>query len=300
MLNNLLKLVKCSKWRVFPCKLVREGAKSIKKPCIRTGIGYENASNDLEQIKEWWRAFDATMYGIPTGKMNNIVVLDVDCHSDEGNGFETLMEFVAMNRQIPETLTVSTPSGGLHYYFKNPGHCEIRSSAGKVGPGLDIRGNGGFIVGFMSSNEQGEYKLVSRKLLAEMPDWLVELCLNKEQTVGKCSSVDSFNSFGANEREVVDPRRYAEAVFYNCCSNVAQAKCGTRNNTLFQNAARLYSYSAGGYFSDEMIEDQMLSACITNGLAADKGKSSIIATLKSARNHGYAQPATLKRRIENE
>lgn len=95
MKEMLFKLVECTRWRIFPCKLVQEGGAAVKKPCIKTGTGYENASNDLEQVKEWWRRFDATMYGIVTGRMNNIVVLDVDHHSDSGNGFETLMELAA-------------------------------------------------------------------------------------------------------------------------------------------------------------------------------------------------------------
>ena len=57
--------------------------------------------------------------GIPTGRMNNLIVLDIDIkkeHKQELDGVAKINEYLNKNGNI-KTLTVQTPSGGTHYYF---------------------------------------------------------------------------------------------------------------------------------------------------------------------------------------
>lgn len=113
--------------------------------------------------------------GIPTGAVNDCFVLDVDTKGGK-DGFATLRGL----GELPDTLTVETGSGGRHLYFKHPGF-EIKNSAGLLGPGLDIRGDKGYVVHPGSpwvcreTGRRSTYRVVddNHGVLAEAPTWLL-------------------------------------------------------------------------------------------------------------------------------
>ncbi len=72
---------------------------------------------------------------------------------------------------LPETAKARTGGGGTHVFFAYPAGDEVRSSAGKLGPGLDVRGEGGYVV-VPPSRTQGAYEWLDRSPLAE-PAWLL-------------------------------------------------------------------------------------------------------------------------------
>jgi putative DNA primase/helicase len=100
-------------------------------------------TTDPDQISAWWKAWPLAMIGAPTGSRSGLVVLDIDCKNGV-NGFETMK---AQGWSIPpEVLEVRTPSGGSHFYFRATENQTVRNSAGKIGPGIDIRGEGGMVI----------------------------------------------------------------------------------------------------------------------------------------------------------
>ena len=117
------------KWQSFPC-LPRD-----KKPMVRW---VEVATTETNMLNGWWDESNANI-GIACGKRSGIVVVDVD--ADHG-GYDTLIELQDRYGKLPETPTSLTGSGGEHLFFLHPG-VEIRNSAGKLGRGIDIRGDGG-------------------------------------------------------------------------------------------------------------------------------------------------------------
>jgi Bifunctional DNA primase/polymerase, N-terminal len=100
--------------------------------------------------------------GLPTGKKSGIVVLDVDV--DDG-GLESLAKLERAGAPVPKIARTRTGGGGIHVFFRYPGSTEIRNSAGLLGPGLDIRGEGGYVV-VPPSRPQGPYQWVDRSPLA--------------------------------------------------------------------------------------------------------------------------------------
>jgi hypothetical protein len=70
-------------------------------------------------------------------------VLDIDVKRPEANGFDTLDDLG--HSILPETPMAHTPRDGLHVYF-DPGERELRNSAGLIGAGLDVRGDGGYVI----------------------------------------------------------------------------------------------------------------------------------------------------------
>lgn len=139
-----------------------------KVPRIERGL--HCASTDRAAVEDWWRRFPDANIGIRTGAESRLVVLDVDVPE----GLASLRELEGRHGKL-DTATVLTGSGGWHHYFRHPGR-EVRNSAGKLGPGLDVRGDGGYVVAPPSVHESGNQYKWTRPLdrLAELPGWLLE------------------------------------------------------------------------------------------------------------------------------
>ena len=103
-------------------------------------------------------------------------MLDIDTKS---GGAESLDDLEMLNGRLPHTIEVITGSGGRHVYFKHPG-IDLRNSAGRVGAGLDIRGDGGYVVAPPSLHPSGNnycWEISSHPddtPLADMPKWLLD------------------------------------------------------------------------------------------------------------------------------
>jgi hypothetical protein len=101
-----------------------------KRPRIKDNL--KLATTDEIQIRAWWTQWpEANICAVP-GKSGHFV-LDVDV---KGYGHATLFRLEEQHGSLPKTLTVSTPSGGAHYWFLG----QAATTARKLGPGLDTRG----------------------------------------------------------------------------------------------------------------------------------------------------------------
>jgi putative DNA primase/helicase len=92
--------------------------------------------------------------GILTGSETGVFVVDID---PRHHGDVSLNQLQFEHGALPKTLTAATGGGGIHYLFKIPPGVSVKNSAGKLGPGIDIRGDGGLIV-VEPSRTTGDYK----------------------------------------------------------------------------------------------------------------------------------------------
>ncbi len=145
----------------------KPGCKPGKHPRIPNG--HVGASTDPGQIRRWWSRWPEANIGIPTGERSGLLVLDIDDH-----GFTSLDALEEEHGPLPETLTVRTGGGGMHLYLKYPPGSGIRNSAGKVGLGLDVRGEGGYVVAPPSRTDKGPYAFLDRLPRTLPPEWLLE------------------------------------------------------------------------------------------------------------------------------
>jgi hypothetical protein len=102
-------------------------------------------------LRGWWRTWPTANIGVATGARSGLFVLDVD--PDKG-GDATLGMLLSEHGMLPPTVEAITGSGGHHYLFAHPGRHTPNSSQ-KLGPGLDVRGDGGYIVVAPSSHRSG-------------------------------------------------------------------------------------------------------------------------------------------------
>jgi hypothetical protein len=139
-----------------------------------TQNGFLDATTDQAQIRKWWTKFPDAGIGAPTGKVSGLMLLDID--PDKG-GDESLSMLVLEHGDLPPTLHAKTPRNGDHFYFKDPTETEVRNSESKIGKGIDIRGNGGYVV--LPGGDPGR-RWTNALDAAEAPAWLVELAVAKK------------------------------------------------------------------------------------------------------------------------
>jgi putative DNA primase/helicase len=150
--------------------------------------GLLDATTDVQRIMNFWRNHPEHNIGIRCGIESEIFVLDVD---GEG-GYESLRELELQRGELPKTLSVVTPSGGQHFYFRHPG-VEIRNTTAFPAFGLDIRGDGGYVLGPPSIGPNCKpYEVDERIAVAIPPVWLVQL-LREFQTTSQKVDVAEYH-----------------------------------------------------------------------------------------------------------
>ena len=105
--------------------------------------GLKSATTDPEIVRGWWTKRPGANIGLPTGRRSGVLVVDVDINEC---GFETLTALIHRYKEWPSTPSVRTGGGGMHFFFAYPSDVEIRNSARKLGPGVDVRGEGGYVL----------------------------------------------------------------------------------------------------------------------------------------------------------
>ncbi len=150
---------------IFPC------VPKTKRPIIKDNLNA--ATTNESQIKEWWDKNPNANIGMPTGAKNGRVVIDPDGPTGE----DSLAKLIAQHGPLPETFEVKTgrEAGGRHLHLF--AHVETKSKAAALGPCLDVKGDGGFVLlpPSIHPDTGKEYVVVHYGQPAEAPSWLVEL-----------------------------------------------------------------------------------------------------------------------------
>lgn len=120
-----------------------------------TSHGFKDASKDQQQIEEWWSRWPSANIGIATGQASGgLVVIDLDVDKEKGlDGRVTLREWEAEHGKLPDnTWLAITGRGGYHYFYRDTVIVKNRTG---IYEGVDIRGNGGYIVAPPSIHPNG-------------------------------------------------------------------------------------------------------------------------------------------------
>jgi hypothetical protein len=121
--------------------------------------------------------------GIATGRISGLLVLDVD-HRDGRDGDAALAALQTRYGALPPT-TRAASGCGYHLYFK-VGAYVVQSSTGKLGDGLDVKGENSYVVAPCSVHPSGQhYVWTDTRETAPAPAWLVKKLLPKANGKGK-------------------------------------------------------------------------------------------------------------------
>jgi hypothetical protein len=129
-----------------------------------------DATRDAEAIKVWWRAEPAANVAVRTGAISNLIVVDID----GGEAEAALAQLEVECGALPPSVEVIT-ARGRHVWFRHPGGT-VPNSAGRVAAGIDVRGDGGYVLAPPSVHPDGRrysWSVDCASSLAPAPDWLL-------------------------------------------------------------------------------------------------------------------------------
>jgi Bifunctional DNA primase/polymerase, N-terminal len=292
-------------WHVFPC------AAGSKRPALRENW-QDLATTDPGRIRAWW-ARQPYNVGIACGP-SGLVVIDLDVARDrpEGpdsrdsrdsydsrdgrrgldgpaSGADALERLCrAHGQRYPAgTYTVDTPSGGSHLYFSAPETpvTPVRNSAGRLGPLIDVRADGGYVVGDGSLIDGRRYAARGDflPLALPLPAWLARL-LSEPPALPEIT----------RPLPVLDPtqgRAYALAAFREETRRVAEARVGTRNDTLNRAAFSLGQLVAAGLIPPLPVMTGLADAAAQAGLPEDEARRTIRSGLAAGARKPRPSPA---------
>ncbi|MGH9075151.1 MAG: bifunctional DNA primase/polymerase, partial [Acidimicrobiales bacterium] len=125
---------------------------------------------DEAKVTTWWTRWPGAGIALLTGLTSGLVVVDVD----PGHGGEaSLAALVAEHGPLPDTLAVTSGGGGRHYYFGAPAQGLSNDAGRALGPGLDVRADGGIVVAPPTRHVSGgRYEWAEAAPLAPLPAWV--------------------------------------------------------------------------------------------------------------------------------
>jgi hypothetical protein len=250
-------------WHVFPCR------PGDKRPAVDRWE--QRACADPDTIRRYWPSPRHNI-GIAPGP-SNLVVLDLDTHGEMSaewgklfgvhDGKDVLAQLCEWAGQPwPSTYWVATPSQGWHLYFRAPEGYEIRNSASLLGPMIDIRAQGGYVVGAGSVVGGKPYEVLDGQDPSLLPEWITRL-LTRSRDPG-----------------TGEPRPGAvSARVAGLVRKVESAKEGSRNDTLFWAACRAAELDAD---DRDAAVASLLAAAGCAGLSAREAWRTVQSAMEGA------------------
>jgi hypothetical protein len=246
-------------WPVFPC--------SAKGKTPLTTHGLKDASTHREHVRAWWKCWPQANIAIVTGPASGLLVIDLD-----GPGGRRSWERLTAAHGRVSTLVSLTGGGGVHALFAYPDGVELGNTAGRLGAGIDTRGQGGYIIAppslhasdrryrWLGSCDVAPAVAAAQETLwrrpAPLPPWLLEPLLPPKPPVTPLAQPAAGDG---------EPGRLA--------AYVAQQPQGNRNCALYWAACTLLEHGHRG-----AALDQLAAAAVRGGL----GEREVRATIDSA------------------
>lgn len=242
---------------VFPVVPMR------KSPLIKWKIYQSHPAPD-SLVADWHAATPNANVAVATGVLSGVIVLDLDDHNAVAEAYA---------RGVPNTLSAQTPRG-MHMYFRHPGGDKrVSNSAGRLADGIDLRGDGGFVVApgsyfvpdateAAAGKVEGHYSWIDPTApIAEAPSWVLEGRV-REQRVDAAPAVATIYR-GQND---AGDKALADVM----ARLVADATAGRRNETFNTCAFEIAQLVAGGWVSSDQAWGVLLGAVVEIGDSYEK------------------------------
>lgn len=242
-------------WPVFPL------AEGTKVPAVKGGSGFKMATTNSEVIKVWEQEYPNANIGLRCGAEGNFMVIDVD---PRNGGDETIKRLAENGQVLPDAPTALTCQGGTHLFFAHDGR--IRSSQNRLGRGIDIKSEGGYVVTPPSrwAENGGVYRWIRPprgNALPKLPRWVIERLTPKPAP-----------------RRVAPTEGCANVRIQGLLDRIATAPIGRRNGML--NCCSFYAFQM---IEDvDMSPDALAGALITAGVSAGLCRQECENTVRSA------------------
>jgi len=205
-------------WPVFPL------SPNGKSP-LKGSNGHKDASLSPEQIQTWWNNNPTANIAVATGNPSSLIVFDVD---PQHGGHQSFKAIEQRYGPLPETRMSRTAHGGLHRFYQYPNDGNRYPNAVELQglPGIDVRGDGGYVV-LPPSKLYNRLSYIWGKTdipIAPTPEWLLNALTHQKSQNEKIPQ-------GGGFARVADEKWVTEAV--------EKAREGNRNQIGFHLAQQL-------------------------------------------------------------
>jgi Bifunctional DNA primase/polymerase, N-terminal len=256
-----------------------------KRPALR-GDWQEHATTNQNQLRAWWSRAPYNI-GIACGP-SGLVVIDLDVprqtHPSRPvaavSGADSLAALCIQHerpRPLP-TYAVGTPSGGCHLYYAADG-ARIRNSAGRRGPLIDVRADGGYVIAEGSRIGERRYTVCDDHAPAPLAEWIADLLKDRPSAAAGAGLPVPYPGSAQGTA-------YAMAAVREETRRVATARPGTRNDTLNRAAFNLGQLAAAGLLPPLAVVTGLASAAERAGLPEDEA----LRTIRSGLDAGARKP----------
>lgn len=247
-------------------------AEGRKLPAIKGGHGFKDATDDADVIARLAKRFPRANIGIATGAASGITVIDID---PRNGGDATIAKLAAGGLVFPRCPEARTGNGGRHLFFAY--HCQVKANKDRLGPGVDVKTDGGYVVAapsVIAPSEQGsggDYRWVASPQdvpLPELPYWLVLKVMPE--------ALPHF------ERSAFTTSTEAARSLEGMARRLAGAAIGERNDVL-----NWAAYTAGGLIRQgklgrELVTSRLTQAALAAGLELRAIRATIASGLRGA------------------
>jgi len=251
-----------------------------KHPISRHGV--HDATTDAVLIREWWRRSPKSNVGIATGAASGLVVVDLDLPR---GGRESLRALLASGRELPPTLRSYTGGRGLHLFYAKPRGMRVPNAVGRLGdirdplPGIDLRGDGGYVVAPPSLHVSDCRYGWDRRRIVPLPPWALTPARAMRPKVAERLGVSAGTS------------PYGSTALTAQLEGVRGLTPGRRNDGLNRAAFSLGRLVGGGELPEALVYEALIAAAMATGLGqpeADRTIRSGLTAGKAVRNLSIA------------
>ncbi|MFN2506430.1 MAG: bifunctional DNA primase/polymerase [Acidimicrobiales bacterium] len=265
-------------WLVLPIAGTARDACTCGKGCGSpakhplTCHGVHDASTDEGRLRQWWRRWPWANVGIATGHRSGVVVVDVD---PVAGGRWSIEAIRAEGYDLPVTLLAFSGGGGFHLFYSVPADVRVRNTVGQlpnVGstPGIDLRGDGGYVVAAPSLHVSGgRYRWSERAgEMRPLPLWLARPVRAAPDDV-RATRRDAGGS------------RYGSAALADELDGVRRLTVGQRKDGLNRASYSLGRLVAGGELAADLVYEELLAAAVATGLPEREASRTINSGLRA-------------------
>lgn len=270
-------------WAVFPCHAPGAGGVCScrhpdcpspgKHPRVPTGL--HAATTNPATIAAWWRRWPTANVAIRTGAASGLVVIDID---PPHGGDVSLAGLTAQHPDDVPAVSVRTGSGGSHIYLAHPGGV-VRNTAGRLGDGIDVRGDGGYVIAPPSRHPSGgTYAWASSgPTIGTPPAWLVAALQPLARHIEPARPMAT---------PPVDASAWARAALQQELDLIRHAPPGKRNVILNRASFCLGQIAAGG----SLDADETTAVLVAAGMGIGLGERESRLTVASGMAAGSRSP----------
>ena len=284
---------------VFPCD-ASDDKQTKKRPL--GGIRWRDESScDLEVVSAWWKHWPDAIVGLDCAKAR-LVVIDADRHPGAPDGVAALQWVVGGPIMAMGCPIIETAGNGRHLIFAQPDGETFGNSSGALPKGIDVRGDGGYVIAVGSTRLDGARwatKPGTPDLVTAFQAGTIPLLPEKIATLirqrperASVPATEAAQAVSLPKRGDVGERErsYAAKALAENAAELASCGKGERNTKLNAVTYRMATMVAAGWIAEAEIRAAFQSASQANGYVGDKGWPAFNATYVSAMKGGLQKP----------